>query len=98
MPADASTEAAFWAEVLSKQVSTHRGIATTPGTPKDRVDFLREAFGKAMQEEELLQRLVDNNLETLYTLGDELQKIVIKSLELTPERMKALKKVLTGTE
>ena len=53
-----------------------RPVAVAPGTPADKIQFLRAAFDKAMHDPELLKDLKQAGRAISYASGDEMSHIV----------------------
>ena len=58
---------------------------TTPGTPPDRVEALRRAFGATMTDPEFLADAEKTTLTVNPMKGEELQKLVAEVSDLSPE-------------
>ena len=56
-----------------------RVVATAPGTPADRVQFLRTAFEKTMHDPELLKDLKQSGRAISYASGEEMSHIVARA-------------------
>lgn len=68
----------------SSMTTLARAIATTPGTPADRVEILRRAFDKAMADPALLAEALKTNLELRPMPGEALQKVVNEMVRTDP--------------
>jgi tripartite-type tricarboxylate transporter receptor subunit TctC len=79
------------ANVILTAATLGRPVATTPGTPPDRVKVLREAYARALADPELLAEAEKRNWEVNPLTGEELQKLsqdVMRQPKETIERMK----------
>ena len=71
--------------ILTAWESLHavgRPVAVPPGTPPDRVQFLREAFAKALHDPELLAKAQASGRPISYASGEEMTKLVINATQL----------------
>jgi tripartite-type tricarboxylate transporter receptor subunit TctC len=78
--------------ILTAWESLHavgRPVAAPPGTPADRVRFLREAFDKAMHDPELLAISARTRRPLDYASGEEMKQIVLTAFGM-PDDMKEL--------
>ena len=72
-----------------------RIVIAPPGVPKERIDFLADAFGKTLKDKEFLdkaakaQRPVRNMV-----FGDEFVKLVKKAMDLTKPEIEELKHIV----
>ena len=77
--------------ILSVYDSMHavgRSIAVAPGVPAERLEFLRDAFYKSLQEPGFIEDMEKLGSEVLYLAGDELKdlfKVVFDMPEDTKE-------------
>ena len=67
-----------------------RPIALPPATPQDRVEILRTAMAKTMQDPVFLKETKKLNLDVDFTSGAEVEKLVEEALTLTPAVKKKL--------
>ncbi len=67
-----------------------RPIALPPGTPQDRVEILRTAMAKTMEDPAFLKEVKKLNLDISFTPGAEMEKLAEDALTLTPEVKKKL--------
>lgn len=67
-----------------------RALATTPGVPKERVQFLREAFGKAMQDPELQAQAQKQKRPLDYLSGEETAEAYKSAINDAPESFKRI--------
>jgi tripartite-type tricarboxylate transporter receptor subunit TctC len=82
------------ASVLLSPDNIGRPLATTPGTPPDRVRMLREAFKKAVAEPEFVAEAKTRGWELEPVTGEELEAIGKKVVVQPPEVIERMKKVL----
>jgi tripartite-type tricarboxylate transporter receptor subunit TctC len=79
------------AQVILTAATLGRPIATTPGTPADRVKILREAYARAIADPDLLAEAAKQNWEVQPLTGEELQTLsqeVTRQPKEIIERMK----------
>jgi tripartite-type tricarboxylate transporter receptor subunit TctC len=74
--------------------SITRVYATTPGTPKDRVQTLRKAFVDTLKDPEFVAEAKKSNLEIDPLTGEEVQKTVTGLFNLSPATVSKLASVL----
>jgi tripartite-type tricarboxylate transporter receptor subunit TctC len=80
-------------ELVVSGTQMGRPLATTPGTPPERVAALRAAFAATMKDPEFLAEAQKLNFEVAPVLGEAMQRIVAKILSTPPavaERAKPL--------
>ncbi|WP_167591741.1 Bug family tripartite tricarboxylate transporter substrate binding protein [Jiella endophytica] len=82
---DVPEDAAFWIDFRAKVVDVGRALITTPGTPDDRVAFLREAFAKILSDPELVKTATDRGLPIDYASGKDVQDTVTEIFGDLPE-------------
>jgi tripartite-type tricarboxylate transporter receptor subunit TctC len=71
-----------------------RPYVLPPGTPKDRVEILRQAFMETVKDPELLNEASKANLEINPGSGEELERNVKDLLRLEPALVARLKEIL----
>lgn len=81
---------------MSTLVAIGRSLATPPGVPKDRVDFLRGAFAKAIAQPSFAAMMKKSKLRVTPSTGDEIQQIVNASLKMSPAVIEKTRKLLGG--
>ncbi len=59
-----------------------RPVAMPPGTPPDRIQFLREAFEKALHDPELIAKAQESGRLISYASGEEMTKLVSDATNL----------------
>ena len=74
--------------VLDALHATGRPLAAPPETPKDRLAFLRKAFDKTLMDPEFIQRAKDAKREIDYLSGEEMQKLMQTSLDISDPEIK----------
>ena len=65
--------------ILTAWESLHavgRPVAVPPGTPPDRIQFLREAFEKALHDPELIAKAQESGRLIRYASGEEMTKLI----------------------
>lgn len=75
-------------EILSAWELLHevgRPLAAPPGTPPERLQFLRDAFAKAMQDPELLAIAAKTHRPLDYAMAEEMQRVIVDALEMPQE-------------
>lgn len=72
----AGEEAARLYDVWSGHYEFQRPLAVPPGTPKERLAMLRQAFANTMKDPAFLAEATKARLELDYTSGEEIEEIV----------------------
>lgn len=67
-----------------------RPFTVPPGTPKDRLQILRKAFGETMKDPEFLAEAKKVKLEVTHVPGEEVEKHVEEMLAITPKAKELL--------
>jgi tripartite-type tricarboxylate transporter receptor subunit TctC len=67
-----------------------------PGAPADRATALEQAFAKAFTDKELLADADKGKLEIDPLIGEEIQKLVVEFLGMSPELKGKLQNALKG--
>jgi tripartite-type tricarboxylate transporter receptor subunit TctC len=67
-----------------------RPFVLPPGTPKDRLEILRKAFGATMKDPEFMAEAEKSKLEVTYVSAEEIEKHVDKTLAVTPKAKELL--------
>jgi tripartite-type tricarboxylate transporter receptor subunit TctC len=62
----------------------------SPGTPKDRVNILRQAFKATMEDKDFLADAKNSNLTVEYVSGEQAEKMVAQIYSMSPEIKKKL--------
>jgi tripartite-type tricarboxylate transporter receptor subunit TctC len=82
------------ADVILRGGDFGRPWVAPPGTPKDRVKILRDAYAKAMADPALLAEAKKGKMEVEPVSGEELQKLAAKIMNQPPRVIERVKKVL----
>jgi tripartite-type tricarboxylate transporter receptor subunit TctC len=82
------------ADVILRGTDFGRPWITPPGTPKERVQILRDAHARAMANPALLAEAKKGKMEVDPVSGEELQKLAEKMINQPPGVMARVKKVL----
>ncbi len=85
-----SNEAKQIINAISSIAAAGRSIATSPGVPQERVEFLSDAFMKVLNNPELLDKAAKADMPINPLAGDELKKLIDTSFQLPEELIKAL--------
>lgn len=71
-----------------------RPIMVTPGTPRERVKLLKEAFHKALKDPDLLDEAKKSRMDLDSTTGEELEKLVQEIFDSPADVLERVKKLL----
>ena len=71
-----------------------RPIMVTPGTPRERVKLLKEAFHKALKDPDLLDEAKKSRMDLDVTTGEELEKLVQEIFDSPADVLERVKKLL----
>jgi len=71
-----------------------RPMVTSPSTPLDRVNVLREGFAKALKDPELLAEAKKGRMDVDPSTGEELQALVKEVMDQPKEVIQRMKKIL----
>ena len=82
------------ADVILRGGDFGRPWVAPPGTPKDQVKILRDAYAKAMADPSLLDEAKKGKMEVEPVSGEELQKLAEKMMDQPPGVIERVKKVL----
>ena len=82
------------ADVILRGGDFGRPWVAPPGTPKERVKILRDAYVKAMADPALLAEAKKGKMEVEPVSGEELQKLAAKIMDQPPRVIERVKKVL----
>lgn len=82
------------ASVLLSPDQIGRPLATTPGTPSDRVKILRDAFKKALSDPEFISEAKTRGWELEPVTGEELEAIGKKVVHQPADVVERMKKIL----
>ncbi|MGH8221459.1 MAG: Bug family tripartite tricarboxylate transporter substrate binding protein [Woeseiaceae bacterium] len=83
--ADTAETPARTRKILSAWELLHevgRPLAAPPGTPPERLEFLREAFAKAMQDPELLAIASRTHRPLDYATADEMKRVIVDAVDM----------------
>ena len=80
--------------VIHDQSVIFRPFVLPPGTPKKRVEILRNAFAETMRDQEFLAEAKKAKLDIDPMSGEEVQKIVDNLFSMEPTTATKIKKVL----
>jgi tripartite-type tricarboxylate transporter receptor subunit TctC len=67
-----------------------RPFTVPPGTPKERLQILRKAFGETMKDAEFVAEAKKSKLETTYVSGEEIENYVSQIYAITPRTRELL--------
>jgi tripartite-type tricarboxylate transporter receptor subunit TctC len=67
-----------------------RPFTLPPGTPKDRLQILRKAFGDTMKDPEFIAEAKKSKFDVTYVTGEEVEKYVDNVLSVTPKAKELL--------
>ena len=67
-----------------------RPVAAPPGVPKERLEFLREAFDKAMHDPQFIKDAKKSKRVLDYLSGKDMEDLARISLEIPEKDIKAL--------
>ena len=81
-------------EMLLARLALGRPFVAPPGVPKDRLEILRAAFQKAMQDPELLAEAEAQKLAINPTWGAEAQTLIEKMYTTPPALMERVRKIV----
>ena len=76
--------------ILAAWESLHkvgRPVAAPPGTPPERIQFLREAFEKALHDPELIAKAEKSGRVLRYASGEEMTQLVEEAMQM-PDNIK----------
>jgi hypothetical protein len=72
-----------------------RPIVSTPGTPADRTQILRDGFAKMFKDPEFQEELKKRKWEVEFVGGEELQALAKEVVHQPPDVAAALKRILS---
>jgi tripartite-type tricarboxylate transporter receptor subunit TctC len=81
-------------KLIHTQGDIQRWTAGPPGIPKDRLDALRTAFRKAMEDPELQERAIKAGRPLDPAYGDDVLNMIKEALNQSPETISMLKQAL----
>ncbi|EAS50391.1 putative extra-cytoplasmic solute receptors (bug family) [Aurantimonas manganoxydans SI85-9A1] len=92
---DVPQEGAFWIDFRAGIVDIGRALITTPGTPDERISYLREAFETILADPAFVKSAEDRGLPIDYASGEDVQDTVGKIFGNLPEdQLSAVRDVL----
>lgn len=89
-----SAETRRLATILLAAGEFGRPMMVTPGTPKDRVRMLREAFQKTLKDPSAVDEARRGRMDIEPTTGEELEKLVREVFDAPPEIIARARKIL----
>jgi tripartite-type tricarboxylate transporter receptor subunit TctC len=72
-----------------------RPMVAGPGTPRERLKILREAYARAMRDPALIEEAKKGNMDMEHTPGEELQKLLKEIMDQPREVLDRVKRILT---
>lgn len=85
-------------EFIAGNSRVGRAVVSPPGQPAERVADLRKAFMQATADAEFLAEIKRDNLDLAPMPGGELQRVIARSLEVSPEMVAKAKALAEFTE
>ena len=86
---------AFWIDFRASIVEIGRALITTPGTPADRIAFLRQTFEQILNDSAFDRTATERGLPIDYATGQEVQDTIQKLFnDLPTDRLQAVRNVL----
>lgn len=85
-------------DFMSKAIAVGRPVATTPGTPADRVAALRAAFDATLKDPDFIKEAETQRAEINAMPGAELAKIIDDVISSPPEVLARVKKALESKD
>ncbi len=73
-----------------QQYNFQRPLSLPPGTPKERLSILRNAFKATLEDPEFLAEAKKSKLLIDYVSGEEIEKLVDQTLGISPKTKKSL--------
>lgn len=89
-----SPEQLKWVERLDSIMGAGRSIATTPGTPANRVQFLRTALDKILHDTDFMAKAEKIDRPIDYLSGEEVEQYVTGLLSMPEEEVNEVKYVM----
>jgi tripartite-type tricarboxylate transporter receptor subunit TctC len=83
------------ADVFTASQALLRVHAVPPGTPQDRVQMLREAFVKTLNDKRLLEEAAKMKIMVSPTSGEQVTKIVNQLRQVSPDTLEQFKTLLS---
>lgn len=92
---DVPQDKAFWIDFRAGIVDIGRALVTTPGTPEERLAFLREAFRDILSDPLFVAEAEERGLPIDYATGEEVEATVQAVFDALPaDRLEAVRDVL----
>jgi tripartite-type tricarboxylate transporter receptor subunit TctC len=85
-------------EFIAGNSRVGRAIVSPPGQPPERVADLRKAFMQVMQDPDFLAEIKRDKLDLAPLSGEDLQRVIARSLEVSPEMVAKAKVLAEFTE
>jgi tripartite-type tricarboxylate transporter receptor subunit TctC len=79
---------------VQKPATVYRAYSLPPGTPKEQVKILRDAFAKTMKDPEFLAEAKKAKLDLDPMTGEEVEKVVAGLFKISPAQTAKLKEIL----
>lgn len=73
-----------------------RGLVVPPGVPKDRIDFLRDAFAKTVADPNFAADAEKRKLRVKAATGEQIQSIVEKSMNVSDKTVERARSLIFG--
>ena len=90
-----SDDRAFWIDFRASIVEIGRALITTPGTPAERIAFLRQTFEQILNDPAFDRTATERGLPIDYAAGREVQDTIKKVFnDLPTDRLQAVRNVL----
>ena len=83
-------------EVQEALNAVGRPVAAPPGIPQERLEFLREAFEKAMNDPEFIKLAEERGRDLNYASGEDLEKIIEAATNMSDEVREIILAAVTG--
>lgn len=77
-------------EAWASQMDFQRPLAMPPGTPQDRLEILRTAYGKTLKDPELLAEAKKSKIVITYVPGPEVKRLVGQIYDMPKEVRESL--------
>jgi tripartite-type tricarboxylate transporter receptor subunit TctC len=81
-------------ELMASTTAVGRVFIVPPGTPPDRAAALRKAFADTMKDPEFVAEAAKRKMDLDPMTGEEVQKIVLKTVRTSPEMIAKFKKAI----
>jgi tripartite-type tricarboxylate transporter receptor subunit TctC len=84
------------AQVILSGDELGRPMIAPPGVPTDRIKILREAYGKAVKDPELIAEVTRSRLDMDPSTGEEIEALIKEIMDQPPEVVTLVKKIIDG--